>query len=198
MKSTTPSRLHLCRRFSGVGVQQDDAAEIPLKDRLLDAGFSLGVALGGSYWGVADRANQSVSKAKPFKLVHAGLQNNLTPVAKAALTEVVVQLRDAWNIGPAKCWSMVHLQRKVAVSEFDHRVSRAVIQSFFQANNLFCHFQILLQELLEFNAVSEKSILRIEKLLHQPLCSFADDVGIPRRYGRLTKVYGTSDGRDRG
>lgn len=221
MKSTTPSRLHLCRRFSGAGVQQTTLAD----DVLRSAGFPVSAPSGGNHlaadrrlkldqdgrvigFGVSassdgDRssaigADQGIAKAQSVEFVDGRLQHELTPFAKAALTDVVRRLKDAWHIGPAQCWDFVHLQRKVAVSEFDHRVSRAVIQCFFQAGNLFSHLQILLQELSKGSVVSNKCILGIEKVLHEPLCSFADDGDIPRRYGRLTNLDGTSDGRDRG
>lgn len=124
------------------------------------------------------------------EFVLPGAEHHLSPAAEAALAHAMAGFCGAWRDGPAKTWGLVHSQRKVAGTEFDQRVSRALVQCFFQANNLVCALEMLRLELQECGVVSEQSILRVEQLLHEPSCCFVDEVAVPHAYQRLGNVLG--------
>lgn len=139
---------------------------------------------------LADGALQS--GPLPHEVV--GLQHYLSPIVVARLANVVRGLRSSWIAGPAQLWGDIHPIGEIASGEFEKRIATALRGGFLQCSHFFCQLEILLLELQQLGVVSEKTVLRLEKMVVDLADRRGELIEVPYSDRGPANVFGCRDG----
>jgi hypothetical protein len=123
-------------------------------------------------------------------------ENDLSPVVKARLTDVVRGLRASWIAGPASFWGDIYTINPMSVTGLDQRVTSPLRDSFLCFSQFLAGLEQLLLDCDQLGAEREERFLSLEKLVVHRDSRFFQESIIPTRDDPFADVLGCVDGAE--
>lgn len=124
---------------------------------------------------------------------NAGLQDHLSPIVEARLTDVVRRLRCAWIAGPALLWHDICAIRELVGSDLDKRVAATVEDGFFEFSQFLAGLEVFVLKLEQLRVVGEQPLLSLEQLRVEVHNGPRKLIEISNAQRGLSELLGSSD-----